>query len=42
MIPIPAPEKLIKGKEIEQEQLDFLALNVTTKEEVIKHLGQPT
>ena len=41
MIPVPAPEKLLEGKEVEQEKLDFLVPNVTTKEEVIKHLGQP-
>jgi hypothetical protein len=42
ILPIPTTErKVLAGKPVTQEQLAFLTPNVTTKAEVIEHLGSP-
>ena len=42
MIPIPTPEsKILAGKPVTDEQLDFLNLN-PTKQEVMERLGNPS
>lgn len=42
MLPIPTREgKVLAGKPVTQEQLAFLVPNVTTKKEVIQHVGSP-
>jgi outer membrane protein assembly factor BamE (lipoprotein component of BamABCDE complex) len=41
MLPIPTTERMLAGIEVTQEQLAFLVPKVTTKEEVIEHLGSP-
>jgi hypothetical protein len=42
LLPIPTTErKVLAGKPVTQEQLAFLAPNITTKEEVKERLGSP-
>lgn len=42
MLPIPTSEdKILTGRPVTQEQLALLASNDATKDEVIRHLGQP-
>ena len=41
MVPIPTPERVLSGTAIEPEQLAFVVTNVTTRTEIIEHLGEP-
>ena len=42
MVPVPTGEdKVLAGKPVEEAQLAFLTPRATTKQEVLKHLGNP-
>ena len=41
LIPVTNQGTVLYGREFNQSQLDFIEINVTTKEEVIKQLGKP-
>jgi hypothetical protein len=42
MLPAPTQEdKVLSGKPVNDEQISFLKLEITTKEEVIERLGNP-
>ncbi|WAC06725.1 MAG: hypothetical protein OS130_10740 [Thermodesulfobacteriota bacterium] len=40
-LPIPTGQKVIRGKQVNQEEMALLTPNVTTKKEVIDRLGEP-
>lgn len=43
VLPIPTPHgKVLEGAEVKESALAFLKHSLTTKAEVIQHLGQPT
>ena len=41
IIPIPTPGKVLYGREFNNTQLEFIEINVTTKEQIIEQLGKP-
>jgi outer membrane protein assembly factor BamE (lipoprotein component of BamABCDE complex) len=43
MVPVPWTEdKVLTGKQVTEEQISFLTPNVTTNQEVLERLGNPT
>lgn len=43
MVPVPWTEdKVLTGKQVTEEQISFLTPNVTTMQEVLERLGNPT
>lgn len=43
VVPVPTKENtILAGKPVTEEQLAFLAVKITTKPEVIEHLGNPS
>jgi outer membrane protein assembly factor BamE (lipoprotein component of BamABCDE complex) len=43
MVPVPTPEnKVLSGKQVKEEQLSFLSPSITTKQDVLERLGNPT